>query len=62
MDAILNSTNEKETKIAVRNFVLRAHYHLMDNSRFWYENDLKTASKILCVIASDITLELLKGN
>ncbi len=41
-------------------FLLRAHYHLMDNPRFWYENGLKDASRILCSIASEMNLQLLK--
>jgi len=44
----------------IRGFLLRAHYHLMDSNRFWYENGLKDASRILCVTASDMNVEILK--
>lgn len=38
--------------------LLRAHYRLMDLSRFWYEKDLIDASALLCIRASDLRLEL----
>lgn len=38
----------------VRNMLLHAHYYLMGDKRFWYEKHLQEASKIMCVIASDI--------
>jgi hypothetical protein len=33
----------------------------MENPRFWYERALMDASRILCVRASDLNLELLNG-
>jgi hypothetical protein len=39
---------------------MSAHYYLMSNRRFWYEKGLQDASKILCVIASDMR-EALRG-
>jgi hypothetical protein len=32
----------------------RAHYRLMDRPQFWYDRGDMQASKILCVIASDL--------
>jgi hypothetical protein len=40
--------------------LLAAHYHLMDNPRFWYDRDLKDASRILCSLASDLRVDILK--
>lgn len=34
--------------------VLRIHYYLMESPRFWYDPALIEASKVLCVIASDL--------
>jgi len=45
-----------------RDILLRAHYHLMENSRFWYEKSLMDASRILCVQASDFNLLVVKEN
>ncbi len=44
-----------------RSLLLRAHYHLMDNPRFWHAKGILDASRILCVQASDFNLEILKG-
>ena len=33
---------------------MSAHYYLMSNKRFWYEDHLKEASKLLCVAASNL--------
>jgi hypothetical protein len=49
------------TLVEARALLLRAHYRLMENPRFWYEQTLLDASRILCVRASDINLELLEG-
>ena len=35
-------------------FLLDAHYHLMENRRYWSDDGDKKASKILCVLASDM--------
>lgn len=43
-----------------RAILLRAHYHLMDNPRFWYEKGLIDASRILCVAASDLNIKILE--
>ena len=42
------------SKEQIIKLLLRAHYHLMDNPRFWYDKGLIEASKILCVRASDM--------
>ncbi len=44
--------------LKARRMLLNAHYHLMDNKRFWYEKGLMEASMILCVIASDLKASL----
>jgi hypothetical protein len=44
----------------IRKLLLRSHYHLMDNPRFWYEKGILAASQILCVLASNINTELLQ--
>ena len=41
-------------------FLLHAHYHLMDNPRFWYDKGLIQASALLCRAASDLRQELRK--
>ena len=45
----------------IRDLLLRAHYHLMDHPRFWYDRGLIEASALLCIRASDFNLEVLKG-
>jgi hypothetical protein len=45
-------------KAEARALLLRAHYRLMDNPRFWYERPLIDASRILCVAASDLRIEM----
>jgi len=56
MDEIISNSSLSE----IRKFFLRAHYQLMDNRRFWYENGLKDASRILCSTASDLYVKILK--
>ena len=48
-------------KAWARALLLRAHYHLMDDSRFWYQPGLIDASRILCVNASDLRIEIENG-
>jgi hypothetical protein len=48
-------------KMAARAMLLRIHYRLMDSPRFWYERWMLEASKILCVAASDLRIEVEKG-
>ena len=40
--------------------LLRLHYRLMENPRFWYRRELIDASRILCVAASDLRIEIEK--
>lgn len=42
----------------IRSKLLRIHYYLMDNPRFWYDKGIQEASKICCVIASDLKVEI----
>jgi hypothetical protein len=46
--------------VEIRQFLLNAHYHLMDNSRFFYDKGIIDASRIFCSLASDINIELRK--
>lgn len=46
------------TKAQARLMLLHSHYRLMDNPRFWYDKALIDASRILCVAASDLHLEI----
>lgn len=41
--------------------LMRAHYHLMDNPRFWYDRGLLEASKVICVTASNMRKEARKN-
>ena len=38
--------------------LMSAHYYLMDSPRFWYDKGLLEASKIICVQASDLRVEV----
>ena len=54
---------ESWTLIEMRNaraVLLRAHYHLMDDPRYWYRPGLKDASMILCSRASDFLAQILR--
>lgn len=33
---------------------MRAHYRIMDNPRFWYDQALMDASKMMCAAASNL--------
>ena len=37
--------------------LMHAHYYLMRDRRFWYDKSLIDASRILCVLASDLRRE-----
>lgn len=47
----------EELRLAIR-MLMGAHYYLMGNPRFWYDDALIEASKIICVTASDMRVEL----
>lgn len=51
---------DAETK-AVIAFLRSAHYHLMDNKRYWNDSGDIRASKILCVLASDMQHGYVRG-
>lgn len=59
---MVSAAMQRTIDIATRDFLLRAHYHLMDNPRFWYEKGLMEASRLFCTRASDLNIEILKGN
>lgn len=41
--------------------LMAAHYRIMARPRFWYEPQWKDASKRLCVMASNLRVELRKA-
>jgi hypothetical protein len=49
------------TKPEARAMLLRLHYRLMENPRFWYQRELIDASRIFCVAASDLRIEIEAG-
>jgi hypothetical protein len=45
-------------KAEQRALLLRVHYRLMDNPRFWCDKALTEWSKMLCLKASDLREEM----